>query len=181
MLLPHFEVNAGLGIVLLPTELRIESVGAVRETDNALVHVNHLLLLLARPVDVDAQRRSAAEGSMVLVKVQHWEVVLRLLHKEVVVSNVDFGAEVGLLSVFFVCPAHDLQARLIVLRGHDAQAELNLGKVVCDLGPVAIDFANDRDLLLGDVQRQCIRVIIFTDRRVRCARTIVNSLVSVRS
>jgi hypothetical protein len=120
MLLPDLEVNASLGVVLLPTELRIERVGAVREAENALVHVNHLLLLLPCPIDVYAQGRSASKGPMVLVQVKHWEVVLSLLHKEVVIAYVYFGAEIGFLSVFFIGPTHDLYAGLVILRGHDA-------------------------------------------------------------
>ena len=178
VLLPDLEVNASPGVVLLPTELRIERVGAVREPENTLVHVNHLLLLLPRPIDVDAQRRSAPEGPVVLIQVEDREVVLSLLHEEVVIAEVHFRSKIGLLSVLFVGPTHDLVTCLIILRGHDAQAELNLGKAIGDLGPVAIYFANDSDLLLGVVKRD---LIIFTRRCLCRARPIVNSLESVRS
>ena len=75
LLLPHLEVNSGFRVILLPSEFGVLSVRAVREAEYTLVLIDHASLLIASPVNMDAKWRCAAEGTVILVDTQDWEVV----------------------------------------------------------------------------------------------------------
>ena len=53
LLLPCLEIDACLGIGLLPSELLIVSICAIRKSNNATVLIYHLFVLLLCPVQVN--------------------------------------------------------------------------------------------------------------------------------
>jgi hypothetical protein len=55
LLLPCLEIDACFGIGLLPSELLMVSIRAIRKSNNAAVLIYHLFVLLLCPVQVNTQ------------------------------------------------------------------------------------------------------------------------------
>jgi hypothetical protein len=89
VLVPHLEVYSHLRILLLPSELRVLSIGASWEVLDCFVEVVHLHHVSFDPLEMDTELKSISKRYPIWVVLQDWEVISGILVEEVVVSKIN--------------------------------------------------------------------------------------------